>query len=151
LKPVIEKVTDTLSLSQKKLFNHYPSIEEVNAMAVELEKYVIANGAVVVRPAMMNVWQPDGSQFALMVSLPINRPVPDKGNFILKRMPPGKIISATINGGLFTIQKSLAQLEQYKVDKMLTSPAIPYQSMVTNRVNEPDTAKWVTTLYYPVF
>jgi hypothetical protein len=149
--PVIEKVTDTLSLSQKKIFNHYPTPAEVYALTSELEKYIAANGALVTRSPMLHVLQTDSAQFETMVAVPINKPVSNNGNFILKRMPPGKIIAATINGGMYTIQQGLLQLEQYKRDHQLTSPAIAYQSMTTNRINEPDTNKWVTTLYYPVF
>jgi hypothetical protein len=29
--------------------------------------------------------------------------------------------------------------------------AIPYQSLVTDRMKEPDTMKWLTRLYVPVF
>lgn len=151
LQPVKERVTDTLSLSQKKVFDHYPSPSEINALTAELEPYIIRNGATVTRPAMMHVLQTGSTQFETMVALPINRPVPNSGNFILKRMPPGKIISARIKGGYFTIRNGLQQMEQYKSDKQLSSPAIPYQSMVTNRVTEPDTLKWITQLYYPVF
>jgi hypothetical protein len=28
--------------------------------------------------------------------------------------------------------------------------AIPFQSLITDRVKEPDTAKWITKLYAPV-
>ena len=29
------------------------------------------------------------------------------------------------------------------------SPAIPFESLITNRLEEPDTSKWVTKIYYP--
>ena len=36
-------------------------------------------------------------------------------------------------------------------DNALSSPAIPFESLVTNRMQEPDTSKWVTKIYYPGF
>lgn len=149
--PVQEKVQDTLSLSQKKIFDHYPLPKETAEMLQPLRDYVIKQGVTVTRPPMMHVLQTDKQQYEVMVALPIDRVIPDAGNFIVKRMPHGKIISATITGGMYTIRKGLQQMEQYKMDNIRTSPAIPYQSMVTDRVTEPDTAKWVTVLYYPVF
>lgn len=151
MRPVIERVSDSLSISQKKVFDHYPTVTEINGMVNELSAYAAASGATVVRPAMMNVLQTDKQSFETMVALPVNKPVNNKGNFILKRMPPGRIIMVQVTGGLHTINEHLAQLELYKTDNELTAPAIPYQSMVTNRAAEPDTLKWVTRLYYPVF
>ncbi len=151
MRPVIERVADTLSLSQKKQFSHYPTVTEINDMLNELNVYITAAGANVVRPAMLHVLQTDKEQYEAMVALPINKPVSDKGNFILKRMPPGRIIAVTVQGGMYTINRQLAELEHYKTDNQLTAPAIPFQSMITNRAAEPDTLKWVTRLYYPVF
>jgi hypothetical protein len=42
-------------------------------------------------------------------------------------------------------------MKNYVEDNKKTSPAIPYQSLITNRLTETDTTKWVTKLYYPVF
>lgn len=149
--PVHEMVKDTLSLSQKKVFDHYPLPQETDTLLQQLRQYILQKGATITRPAMMHVLQTDKERYEVMVALPIDQAIPDAGNFVIKRMPHGKIISATVTGGMYTVRKSLQQLEQYKMDNVLTSPAIPYQSMVTNRVKEPDTAKWVTVLYYPVF
>lgn len=149
--PVHEQVKDTLSISRKKILDHYPGIHETDSLLQQLRQYVQQQGATVTRPGMMHVLQTDKNSYEVMVALPIDRVIPNAGDFILKRMPNGKIIAATITGGLYTIRKELLELEQYKNDRLLTSPAIPYQSMVTNRAAEPDTGKWVTVLYYPVF
>jgi hypothetical protein len=33
----------------------------------------------------------------------------------------------------------------------LSTPAIPYQSIITNRLTETDTTKWITKIYQPIF
>jgi hypothetical protein len=41
-------------------------------------------------------------------------------------------------------------MKAYMKDFKLTSPAMPFELLVTNRANEPDTSKWVTKIYYPI-
>ena len=62
----------------------------------------------------------------------------------------GNVLVTEIKGGTYTIKKSFDQLENYLTDAKRTSPAIPYEMMITDRSKETDTAKWVTRLYYPV-
>lgn len=66
-------------------------------------------------------------------------------------MIPGKILSAEIRGGTYTSKESIKRLELYMDDHKLTSPAIPFESLVTDRSKEADTARWVTKLYYPIY
>jgi hypothetical protein len=42
-------------------------------------------------------------------------------------------------------------MENYARDHKKQSPAIPYQLLVTNRLTEADTTKWITQINYPVF
>jgi hypothetical protein len=35
-------------------------------------------------------------------------------------------------------------------DHQRVAPAIPFQSLVTDRTKQPDTSKWVTRLYWPI-
>ncbi len=66
-------------------------------------------------------------------------------------MFPGKILSTEIKGGEYAVETGFKELSNYISDNQLTSPAIPFQSLVTNRVMEPDTSKWITKLYYPIY
>ena len=66
-------------------------------------------------------------------------------------MVPGKILVAEVKGGAYTADEALRQLTMYMDDNHLVSPAIPFQSLVTERSKEPDTTKWITKIYFPVF
>ena len=48
-------------------------------------------------------------------------------------------------------RKAFDNFENYRSDYTILSPAIPYQLMITDRIKESDTTKWVTKFYYPIF
>jgi hypothetical protein len=93
----------------------------------------------------------DSGYFETMVAIPVNKVVPPKDNFLFKRMVPGKILVTEVTGGRYTTAHALKQLENYLEDNELQSPAIPFESLVTDRSRQPDTSKWVTKIYYPVY
>jgi hypothetical protein len=85
-----------------------------------------------------------------MVAIPVNKVLRDDDPFAFKRMVPGNILVAEVNGGKYTIEKALAEMELYIKENKLKPPAIPFESMITDRSREPDTSKWVTRIYYPI-
>ena len=99
---------------------------------------------------MLNI-RYDSGYFKTMVAIPVNKVLPGNDSFLLKRLEPGKILVARVKGGLYTTSEALREMEIYKEDNHLMSPAIPFESLITNRLEEPDTSKWVTKIYYPVF
>ena len=86
-----------------------------------------------------------------MVAIPINKVIPENEKFVSKRMVPGKILVAQVRGGTYTTAAALRKLEIYMDDNRLSSPAIPFESLLTNRIEEPDTTKWITKIYYPIY
>jgi hypothetical protein len=85
------------------------------------------------------------------VAIPINKRLPDKGPFFQRHMVPGKFLFTTIQGGPGTIQHTFKQLQLYVEDFRRTAMAIPFQLLVTDRMGDPDTSKWITHIYVPVF
>lgn len=86
-----------------------------------------------------------------MVAIPTKKPLPSKNKFQVKRMILGNILMGEVKGGITTVINSEEQLANYVTDHKKLSPAISYQSLVTDRLMEKDSTKWVTRLYYPVF
>jgi hypothetical protein len=62
----------------------------------------------------------------------------------------GNILITEIKGGSASIDKAFKEMENYVSDYRRTPPAIPFQSLVTDRMKEPDTSKWITRIFYPV-
>ena len=151
IKVVKAIVTDSVLISTRRSFDHKPDVQEIDDMIQSLKNYIKQNGAVEKNLPMLNVMKTDNSYVA-MTAIPVDRELPATNEFASKFMlKGGNILEAEIKGGPFTIERSFNELENYRADHKYTSPAIPFQSLVTDRAREKDTAKWVTKLYYPVF
>ena len=145
------KVTDTVLVATRGHFTHYPSTPEIYGMIEKLKEYIKSENASETNPPMLNVLQTDSSVYNVMVAIPTNRLLKGKRDIELKRMVLGNIIWAEVKGGSYAAEAAIKQLENYKIDYRLTSPAIPFASLVTDRMKEPDTTKWITRVYYPIF
>jgi ribosome-binding factor A len=143
------KVTDTLLVATQYYSHTYPTTKEIYKLVDELKNYILSQGAIETNNPMLNVTQ-DSGHFKTMVAIPVNKVMPEKNGFLFKRMVPGKILITEVKGGMHTADKATKQIEMYMNDYHLVSPAIPFQSLVTNRSKEPDTAKWITKIFYPV-
>ena len=145
-------VTDSVLISTRRAFDHYPNPQEVDAMIQSLRKYILQNNAIEKNLPMLNVLKLDSFHYEAMTAIPVDKELPKTSEFAPKYLlKGGYILEAQIQGGPFTIENNLKEFENYRSDYKLTSPAIPYQLLVTDRVKEADTAKWITRLYYPVF
>lgn len=146
---VQQQVKDTLLISTRLTSNNYPSTAEIYNLITSLREYIFSNGATETNSPMLNITK--DSTYKIMVAIPINHAIPPTEKFLLKKMVPGKILVTEVTGGTYTADQALRQLTMYMEDNRLVSPAIPFQSLVTERSKEPDTTKWVTKIYFPVF
>ena len=142
-------VVDTLLISTKKTFAAYPTVDQVYELVNDLKKYINVNAALQTNPPMLHVVQ-DSSMFKTMVAIPINKTLQNTERFVIKKMVAGKILISEIKGGSGNAEAGIKILESYMDDYHLTSPAISFQSMVTDRQKEKDSSKWVTKIYYPI-
>lgn len=143
------QVKDTLLAAIKYSSKNYPSTSEIYDLINKLKNYISAEGAIETDYPMLHVIQGSG-YFATMVAIPVNKLLPTKNNFLFRRMVPGKILVTDVKGGPYTADHAVKQLELFMNDYHLVAPAIPFQSLVTDRSKEPDTTKWITRIYYPV-
>ena len=145
-------VADSVLISMRRSFEHSPTVQEIDAMLGDLRKYIAQNSAIEKNSPMLNVVKSDRTHYEAMTAIPVDRALPPTNVFAPKfLLKGGNILEAQIQGGPTTIENSLKELENYRSDYLLTSPAIPYQLLVTDRLKEADTTKWITKLYYPVF
>jgi len=145
-------VKDSALISTRRQFDHYPNAQEVDSMIQSLKKYISQNNAIEKNSPMLNVFELGNSRYEAMTAIPVDKALPKTNDFAPKfLLKGGNILEAEIQGGTHTIEKALKELENYRADYKFNSPAIPYQLLVTDRAKEPDTTKWITRLYYPVF
>ncbi len=142
-------VVDTLLISTKKTFNTYPKTEQVYDMINDLKKYISNNSVLQTNPPMLHVLQ-DSGLFKTMVAIPISKTITNTDKFIIKKMVAGKILITETKGGSANAEATIKKVELYMDDYHLMSPAISFQSLVTDRLKEMDSTKWVTKIYYPI-
>ena len=145
-----QQVVDTILISKKYVSENFPSTAEIYSLVNDLRKYISKKGGLETNPPMLNISNAGGS-YRTMVAIPVNKQLPEKDNYVFKRMIPGKILVTQVKGGDYTARQALKQLELYINDNHLSSPAIPFESLITDRSQETDTTKWITQVYYPIY
>ena len=145
-------VTDSILISTRKTFDHYPSAIETEALIDNLRKYISANKAKEMNYPMLHVRELTYNQFEAMVAIATDVKLPDNNEFASKQLlKGGNLLEAEITGGHTSIRNFIMEYENFVRDFSISSPAIPYQLIITDRAKESDTSKWVTKLCYPVF
>jgi hypothetical protein len=144
-----ERVTDRPLLATRQVTTTYPEPSDAYRLIALLRDYARKQGDTCSGPAMKNVTRIDSTHFELMVAIPTNTYLKGTNEFIPKGLVGGNPIATEFTGGEASISNAWKGIRQYKEDYRLSSPAIPYELMITDRQKEPDTAKWVTKIVYP--
>jgi hypothetical protein len=66
-------------------------------------------------------------------------------------MVPGHFLRTEVTGGPHTIANAHRMMDQYFKDFNRVTMAIPFEYLVTDRLKEADTSKWITRVYGPVY
>ena len=144
-------VTDTFLITTKATTTNYPDKREYYILIKKLETYIHAQGAAATNYPMLNIIKLDSNLFEIMAAVPVNRELPNTRNIVFKKMVAGKVISSEVSGGRNTIEQAFDGLSNYASDYRLSRPALSYQSLITNRLTQADSSKWITRVYLPVF
>lgn len=145
-------VTDSVLISTRRVLDHQPTLKDIDDMIQSLKKYITENNAVEQNFPMLNVLRIDSSRYEVMTAIPVDRKLPLTNDFTPKfLLKSGNILETKITGGPYTIETAFKEFENYRSDYEYGTPAIPYQLLVTDRSKEPDTAKWITRIYYPIY
>jgi hypothetical protein len=146
-----EKVVDSILVSTSGEVKGKPTIAQVYALIDELKAYIKKNDATETGYPMQNIYTSDSVNYLIRVAIPVNKRLPDSGKFRYKWMlGGGNILITEVKGGQSRIDQAYAQIHNYVADFQRIAPAISFESLVTDRRVEPDTAKWITRIYYPV-
>jgi len=147
-----QQVKEASLISVRQQFDHDPSTEEIYALIEELSSYILKQGAKETGLPMLNVFVVDGDKHLAMVAIATDRDLAATDRYVLKKMLlNGNILVAEVQGGKHAIDACLQAVEHYVKDQNKMSPAMPFQRIITNRMTEKDTSKWITTINYPVF
>jgi hypothetical protein len=93
----------------------------------------------------------DEGRYQLMAAVPVNKHLPESAAFSMKYMVKGSFMITEVAGGDSTINKASQNMQQYFQDYRKTSMAMNFTMLVTDRILQPDSSKWVTKLCMPVY
>jgi len=146
-----DKVIHVSWMSGKRVYDHEPTSEEMAALLNAVRSYIENQNGVIQADPILNVRLMDDQSYELMVAYPTDRNLQPNAEFSVKNMIPGFLMVGDVQGGPKTIEVAEKNLEFFMRDHKLQSPAIPFQTLITDRSKITDTSKWVTRLNYPVF
>lgn len=148
----IAHVKDGIMLATNTVSKTVPTVAETYALVASLRKEIAAQNAKETNKPMLNINKTDDNEYHIMVAIPVNKEITPGANSVVNKMVVGgNILESEVKGGRGTIDNGFAQLKNFQKDHRLISPAMPFELMITDRSAEPDTAKWVTKLYWPIF
>jgi len=146
-----ELVADSNLVQTSASCNGYPSVEFIYKLVDKLNNYVTRQAATASGYPMLNIKPLDSVSFEVKVALPVNRMLSDSGDILQKRMlGRGNILVTEVKGGNSVTAKAYEQIKKYADDYQRLAPAIPFYSLITNRLQERDSTKWITKIYFPV-
>jgi effector-binding domain-containing protein len=150
--PVSEiRLKDSLFATTKIQTLGYPSTAIIYKGITSLTNYAVAQKAKITDAPMLHVQQTDSTHYEAFIGLPLNKRVPSTKEIKVKEMPYGGSMFVTeLRGGPQKIALALHNLSLYQKDSGRPSPAIPFEILITDRLTETDTSRWITRIYYPV-
>jgi hypothetical protein len=146
-----KRVVDSTLLSTSKEIKGYPSTAIVYSLIDELKNYIQQQSANETGYPMLNIFTKDSITYLVKVAIPVDKKLPSSGNISYRWMlGGGNILITEVKGDNQEIQKAYTQIQQYISDYKRVAPAIPFESLVTDRRKQPDSSQWITKIYYPV-
>ena len=145
------KLADTLFVTAKKQFGSKPNQQDIYTLIKQIEGYIQTQGTKPSGSSIYNISQLSENQYQLMVGVPVSFRIKETKPFEIKYMVPGSFLVTEVLGGEYTVQRSSQQLKQYFQDYKKTSMAMSFTMLVTDRSLQPDSSRWITRLYEPVY
>jgi hypothetical protein len=141
---------DTTLLSARFTSRTNPTTAEIYSYFDTIEKSILKQKGKKSGYPIMNIRILENGDYETQVALPTNKMLKDDGRIQHMRMVPGNFISTEVKGGRGTVDEALRQLNYFISDNSKSKVATAFQMLVTNRLEEPDTLKWITRIYIPV-
>ena len=142
---------DSFLLSTKTYQPQYPGVSAIYSQLNTLKQYSAAHRARQTGNPFINVTPLSPSGYQLMTAIPLDRQIPPNAQFFNQRIPMNRFLVTRVHGGNAAVDHAMHQFQLYIQDYQRTVMALPFQQLVTDRSAEPDTTRWITDIYYPLF
>ena len=138
-------------VSTKKVFQHFPTTQDVYEIIDDVNRYVNARHGIAESYPMLHVLALDSNRFEAHLAVPVKEGISGNATFVLNSMPGNaKFLVAEVKGGKENVDEAIREFKLYVADYQKTVMASPFQLLVTDRTKEIDSTKWVTKIYYPI-
>lgn len=142
---------DTLFITTKSILKDYPTTPDIYNLIKKIQLFAAKQSIKQTGSPIFNITETDSKQFQLMAAIPADKSLPDVDGFAFKKMIKGSFMVSEVVGGEYTVAKASKSLQQYFTDYKKTSMALNFTMLITDRMYQPDTTKWITRLYQPVY
>jgi hypothetical protein len=142
---------DSLLISTKSHHVNYPNVSTVYSQINTLKKYSATHQAKQTAPPLMSLTRLHHFGYQLLTALPVDREVPASGQFFTQNIPRNRFWVIRVHGGTASVDQAIHQFQLYVQDYQRTVMALPFQKLITDRSAEPDTSRWLTDIYFPLF
>jgi hypothetical protein len=147
----MDLVVDSNLIQTSAVNKGYPSTAFIYTLVNKLQAYAATQAANGTGYPMLNIKPLDSINFEVKVALPVDKLLPGSGDILQKRMlGRGNILVTEVTGGNAIAAKAFEQIKKYAEDYQRLAPAIPFYALVTNRLQQPDSTKWITKVYFPI-
>lgn len=142
---------DSFLVETTRAVKGYPGTGTIYGIVKFLEAFAHRRGGVRTGYPMLNIDPLEGGSYRLKMAIPVDRELRDSGDVVFRKLVKGQYLESDVRGGPGAINAALGRIDNYIADHQRTVMAIPFFSLVTDRTVEPDSAKWVTRIYYPIY
>mgnify|MGYP001013412505 CR=1 FL=1 len=94
----------------------------------------------------------ENNPFVMEPSIPVSKPIAfaGKSRIQFRTLPAGKYLKATHYGPYELSGITHMAAQKYMIDNQIEMNGFPYEVYITDPMKTPDTALWLTEIYYPL-
>jgi hypothetical protein len=142
---------DSFLVETRRTVKGYPGTGVIYDLVKTLDLFAVRRGGVRTGYPMVNIDPLSNGQFGLRTAIPVDKECKDSGDIVFRKLVRGNYLQTDVRGGPAAINGALDRVRNYIADYRRTVMAIPFFSLITDRTQETDSAKWVTRIYYPIY
>lgn len=144
-------LTDTTLVSTTISTKQYPTTGIIYNMIDKLRAYIQSQKVSEHNYPMLNITHLQNDTYQVKVGIPTSIPLKGNDEIEPKRMMmlTNKTLVANIVGDTSAINSTMRAVKHFMEDHQYQSPVIPFQQLVTDRRQQPDSTKWITKIFAP--
>lgn len=116
----------------------------------KIMQFMQTNSIEMAGPAMAVTHKWEAGFTVFQTGVPVASEVTPTEGLTLETIPATNVVKYHHTGDYNTLESSYEALMQYMEFKNLQPKGSPWEIYITDPMNEPDTSKWITEIYFPI-